>query len=159
MQLKNFLVVGIPCIHMVIKDPVTNKVWRVSLNHGPFLQTLIVWGWHCSCPSQGSVLVSVWPNQKPQSSLVEWRMASLAFQLHWIYSGGHTAGYMNLNLGLMRMLKITSSCRLAWRRDDWKGKWKGLSSLKRSARRKEGCLCMSSFIPFDLQNERGGHSA
>lgn len=41
-QLKNVIVVGIPRIHMAIKDPVTNKVWRVSLNRGPFLQTLTV---------------------------------------------------------------------------------------------------------------------
>lgn len=37
-----FLVLGISHIHMAIKDPITNQMWRVSLQYGPFLQTLSV---------------------------------------------------------------------------------------------------------------------
>ena len=31
------LVLGISCIHVAVKDPITNKMWGVSLKYGPFL--------------------------------------------------------------------------------------------------------------------------
>lgn len=42
MQLKNVLVIGTLSVHMAIRDPVTDKMWSVNLNSGPFLQTLPV---------------------------------------------------------------------------------------------------------------------
>lgn len=36
------LVIGISCTHVAIKDPVTNKMWGVSLKYGPCLWTLPV---------------------------------------------------------------------------------------------------------------------
>lgn len=40
--IENFLVVGISYIHVAIKDPIINQMWRVGLKHGPFLPTLPV---------------------------------------------------------------------------------------------------------------------
>lgn len=37
-----FLVLGISHIHTAMKDTITDQVWRVGLQYGPFLQTLSV---------------------------------------------------------------------------------------------------------------------
>lgn len=90
--------------------PTTSQIRRggsaFTVDH---LCRLPVWAWHCWCPSLGGVLpLSVWSNHKPQSTPVQWQVPFLASQPHRIYSGGHAAGYLNLTLGLWRMLKVIS---------------------------------------------------
>lgn len=71
MQLKNVLVIGTLSVHMAVKDPVTDKMWRVNLHSGPFISADSPSLWLPLCPCQGgALLVSVWSNQKPQSSPV-----------------------------------------------------------------------------------------